>query len=42
MSQQRMALWATEAELDDDLEDVEPSLATGTFGPSEYYDDLGT
>jgi hypothetical protein len=36
MAQQRMALWAAEADID---EDVDLSLALGNFGQSDHYDD---
>lgn len=36
MAQQRMALWAAEADID---EDVDLSLAIGSFGPSGHYED---
>jgi translation initiation factor 3 subunit L len=39
MAQQRMALWATEADID---EDVDLSLALGNYGPSDHYDDSKT
>ncbi|KIM76905.1 hypothetical protein PILCRDRAFT_825908 [Piloderma croceum F 1598] len=39
MSQQRMALWAAEA-LDEDLQDVDLSLAIGNYGQSGMYDDV--
>ncbi|EGN94376.1 hypothetical protein SERLA73DRAFT_188222 [Serpula lacrymans var. lacrymans S7.3] len=39
MSQQRMALWAAEADLDEDLQDVDLSLAMGSYGQNELYDD---
>ena len=38
MSQQRMALWAAEA-IDEDLQDVDLSLAIGNYGQSGMYDD---
>ena len=39
MSQQRMALWAAEAEIDDDLQDVDPGFAIGNYGQNGHYDD---
>jgi len=36
MAQQRMALWATEADID---EDVDLSLALGNYGQDGHYDD---
>jgi len=39
MAQQRMALWAAEAEVDDDLQDVDPTLSMGSYGQNEHYDD---
>ena len=40
MAEQRMALWVAEAELDDDLQDVDPSLAIGNYGQTGLnYDD---
>ena len=40
MAEQRMALWVAEAELDDDLQDVDPSLAIGNYGQNGHnYDD---
>jgi hypothetical protein len=40
MAEQRMALWVAEAELDDDLQDVDPSLAIGNYGQTSLnYDD---
>jgi hypothetical protein len=39
MSQQRMALWAAEEEMDDDLQDVNPSLTIGNYGQNEHFDD---
>jgi len=39
MSQQRMALWAAEADIDEDLQDVDLSLAIGNYGQSGHYDD---
>jgi translation initiation factor 3 subunit L len=38
MSQQRMALWAAE-EIDEDLQDVDLSLAVGNYGQNGMYDD---
>jgi hypothetical protein len=38
MSQQRMALWAAE-EIDEDLQDVDLSLAIGNYGQNGMYDD---
>jgi hypothetical protein len=39
MAEQRMALWVAEAELDDDLQEVDPSLAIGNYGQNGHYDD---
>lgn len=36
MAQQRMALWAAEADID---EDVDLSLALGNYGQNGHYDD---
>jgi hypothetical protein len=36
MAQQRMALWAAEADID---EDVDLSLAIGNYGQNGHYDD---
>jgi hypothetical protein len=36
MSQQRMQLWAAEADID---EDVDLNLAIGSYGQSDRYDD---
>jgi translation initiation factor 3 subunit L len=41
MSQQRMALWAAE-EIDEDLQDVDLSLAIGNYGQNGQYDDGGS
>ena len=38
MSQQRMALWAAE-EIDEDLQDVDLTLAIGNYGQNGMYDD---
>lgn len=38
MSQQRMALWAAD-EIDEDLQDVDLSLAIGNYGQNGQYDD---
>lgn len=38
MAQQRMALWAAE-EIDEDLQDVDLSLAIGNYGQNGLYDD---
>lgn len=38
MSQQRMALWAAE-EIDEELQDVDLSLAIGNYGQNGMYDD---
>ena len=37
MAQQRKALW--EADLDEDLQDVDLSLAIGSYGQNGLYDD---
>jgi translation initiation factor 3 subunit L len=39
MSQQRMALWATETEVDEDLQDVDLNLAIGNYGQNGLYED---
>jgi translation initiation factor 3 subunit L len=39
MSQQRMALWAAE-EIDEELQDVDLSLAIGNYGQNGLYDDV--
>ena len=36
MAQQRMAIWAAEADLD---EDVDLSLAIGNYGQNDHYED---
>lgn len=37
--QQRMTYWAAEAEVDEDLEDVDLNLAIGSFGQTDLYED---
>lgn len=39
MAQQRMALWAAEADIDEDLQDVDLSLALGNYGQNGTYDE---
>jgi translation initiation factor 3 subunit L len=34
-----MALWATEAEVDEDLQDVDLNLAIGNYGQTGHYED---
>lgn len=41
MAQQRMPLWAAE-EIDEDLQDVDLSLAIGNYGQNGIYDDPGS
>ncbi|KAL4254001.1 hypothetical protein AB1N83_013796, partial [Pleurotus pulmonarius] len=36
MAQQRMPLWAAEADIDEDIHDVDLSLAIGNYGQSAY------
>ncbi|KAL0958932.1 hypothetical protein HGRIS_014248 [Hohenbuehelia grisea] len=40
MAQQRMALWAAEADIEEDLQDVDLSLAIGNYGQNAYDDAL--
>lgn len=39
MAEQRVAYWAAEAEVDEDLEDVDLNLAIGSFGQTDLYED---
>ena len=39
MAEQRMTYWAAEAEVDEDLEDVDLNLAIGSFGQTDLYQD---
>lgn len=39
MAEQRMTYWAAEAEVDEDLEDVDLNLAIGSFGQTDLYED---
>lgn len=39
MAQQRMALWAAEADIDEDLQDVDLSLAIGSYAQNGHYED---
>ena len=39
MAEQRMTYWAAEAEVDEDLEDVDLNLAIGSFGQTNLYED---
>lgn len=39
MSQQRVAVWEAEAEVDEDLQGVDLDLAIGNYGQNEGYDD---
>ena len=39
MTEQRMTYWAAEAEVDEDLEDVDLNLAIGSFGQTGLYED---
>jgi hypothetical protein len=38
MVQQCMALWAAEAEMDEDLQDMDVGLALGTYDSSQHND----
>lgn len=38
MAQQRMAIWAAE-DIDEDLQDVDLSLAIGNYGQNGHFDD---
>lgn len=40
MAEQRMTYWAAEAEVDEDLEDVDLNLAIGSFGQTDLYEDV--
>ena len=42
MAEQRMTYWAAEAEVDEDLEDVDLNLAIGSFGQTDLYEDGGS
>jgi len=42
MAEQRVAYWAAEAEVDEDLEDVDLNLAIGSFGQTDLYEDGGS
>lgn len=39
MAQQRMPLWAAEADLEEDLQGVDLSLAIGNYGQNGYFED---
>lgn len=39
MSKQRVAVWETEAEVDEDLQDVDLNLAIGNYGQNGAYED---
>lgn len=39
MAEQRLTYWAAEAEVDEDLEDVDLNLAIGSFGQTSLYED---
>ena len=39
MAEQRVTYWAAEAEVDEDLEDVDLNLAIGSFGQTDQYED---
>lgn len=39
MSKQRVAVWETEAEVDEDLQDVDLNLAIGNYGQNGGYED---
>ena len=39
MAEQRMTYWAADAEVDEDLEDVDLNLAIGSFGQTDLYED---
>lgn len=36
MAQQRMPLWAAEADIEEDIHDVDLSLAIGNYGQGAY------